>query len=894
VALAELTAPRDVSRYDPRRAGARCDLCPLAGSAYVPALEPKGKPRFVIVGEGPGRREEILRTPFVGITGAILNDELEAVRLARDEAFVTNAIMCRGETDQDNDRAAECCAPRLLKELAAIPEDVPILTLGKAATRAVLGVKSILLARGFVWTARDLTASITHAEGAVRKAQKGDKEDVVTETKLRLQIVKGRHALAGRTVLPMLHPTFAFIHNEVWAPIFTIDLDRAARWIRGELNHDMLADRIEQVKSVVELKKRKRVFLVTDNVEQIAQCSEILGPEVACDIETERRRPLTPLLARILCVQVSDGVRGIVIGPWDKRIHADALTRFLKGRTAIFHNGFCFDTPGLERDGVSFEGVNLEDTLTAHHTFASHYPQKLDHVVSTFLDSGPWKIRHGVRGAEEKGLAPQSLEDNDLYLYGGTDAHVTKLAWDALQVDLSTELTVYAHDKRRSVLYKSLQVVGYRVDRRRRRLLSKLLKRRSAALKGRMRLIAGRPAFEPSKLGDVRKVLFGVLRAPMLNPTKTGLAGTSNATLETLRTGGASTLKAGPADTAQTSGPIDSETKQTRVARFSEALLNWRVAAKIKSTYLDAVEVHPDDRAHYTFKPFGVISGRPASRILSAPRWSKALPDRVREIYTASVGCTLVYFDLSQAEMRLAAYLSGDENFIATCKGDVHTANALILFPDAKEMLTLDPKGECCPQHAPGGSARAACNCGKPYRDIAKNAGFAVSYLAEAKTVFAYLRAHGFPVEFQHVEDMLERLHATYVRYYEYVYENVAFVQKNGYLRTAIMGRIVWLGFHPEPAKVANTPIQSGIADIMDLRLLNTIVPQLPQGARMIMHHYDSATFDVPNKHVPRVKEIIEATWKEPVRLEESIVCRRACEFLLPTKVKEGHRWSDF
>lgn len=927
----EPTPPRDVSAYDPRKHGARCDICPCAGSAYVPFMPPEDKLRLVIVGEGPGRKELMERRPFVGVTGGMLNDDMREVGIDRRQAHVTNAALCLGDTDKENDRAAECCAPRLLKELSELPADVPVLTLGKSATRSTLGVKAIFLARGFVWTARDITDSLKAAQANFRKAEKKLTEAnegnrvtraaSVVETKLRVQTLTERAKLAGRTVLPMLHPTFAFIHNEAWAPIFRIDLERASRWVSGKLTGEMLQDRIVPVKSIAGLKRKKDSFLVTSSPDDINEAAKLLGKEIACDIETERATPLSPLLVKILTVQLSDGDRSIVIAPWDQRVHAKPLSDFLAGRTVVFHNGYNFDHLALERDGVDLSKSQIEDTLVAHHAFASHYPQKLDHVVATFLDSSPWKMRFGMRGGEEKGLAPQHVSPDDLNLYGAVDAVVTIKAWRLMQADLEPERKVYEHDKLLGTQGKNLQMVGFRVARKRRRFLSKALKNRSAALKGRMRTLSQRPFFAPTKLGEVRHILFKVLKAPMLNPTATGLASTSNATLEVIRTGGEGTMRAGPADTKQTSGPILTETRQTRAARFAEALLRWRVSMKIKSTYVDAVHVHADGRAHYNWRPYGTVSGRYSCRLQSCPRWSMAIEDRAREMYIASPDHYLFYFDLSQAEARFAANLSGDQNFIATCMGDVHSGNAKILFPDALEMLTRDPKGKDCPQHGDGGSGKSACNCGKPYRDIAKNAGFAVAYLAEAATVFAYLRAHGFPVEFDAVEDMLNALKASYKRYYEYVGENVRFCERNGYIRTALMGRVRWFGFHPKPQEIANFPIQSGIADVMNTRLLQLqtrLATEMP-GIKLVAQVHDAAIFDTPKRYIewvpdlgkdgkpkfdkdgkPKVKvsgpmnRAIEELWAEPVRLQPSVVCREAREFMLPAEVKVGKRWSDF
>jgi uracil-DNA glycosylase family 4 len=898
--------PRDVSDYSPRANGARCDICPLNGNLYVPfeGPAPGKKLRLIVAGESPGKKEEIIRRPFVGITGQMLDQEIEAVGLKRESMHVTNAALCAGFNDKDNERAAECCAPRLLKELAALPADVPILTMGKAASKSVLGVKSVLLARGFVWTARDLSTSIDTAEAAVRKAVRDSsksrearikKRSALIEAKLRLETLELRNKLAGRVVFPTLHPTFAFIHNETWAPIFRIDIDRCARFVKHEFRLEDLADRIERVKSLEEFAQRRRVFIVTDNKKEIAAAGKILADEVSIDIETEATNPLSPLLVKILCVQIADKDRSFVIGPWDARRHAKVLSRLLATKkTIVTHNGYNFDWICLQRKGedVVVDESKIEDTLVAHHSFASQYPQRLDHVVSTFLDAQPWKIKFGRRGGTEKGLPPQNMDPDELFHYGACDPHLTILAWHAMQADLEPERKVYEHDKQLGVQGKLLQTVGIAVDVDRKNFLSKALAKRAAYLKGHMRTLARRPNFAPSKLGEVRRVLFNTLKAPMLNPTATGLASTSNATLEVIRTGGAGSLRSGPADVKKTSGAIIHDTKQTKAGLFAEALLNWRVACKIKSTYLDAIVVHEDGRAHYNFRPYGTNSGRFASRIQSCPRWSKKLEDRVREIYTASPGHSILYFDLSQAEARAAANVSGDAVFIESCKSDVHTANAKILFPDAIEMLTRDPKGKYCPEHADGAKG-GTCNCGKPFRDIAKNAGFAVAYLAEAPTVFAYLRSHGFPVELESVEDMLGRLKIAYKRYYEYVAENVRFVEKNGYLRTAIMGRIRWFGFHPKPNDIANFPVQSLIADAMNLASLN-LQRILPKEVKLVNQVHDALLIDTPNEMIAHVKAEVEKQWATPVHLPQSIVCREARDVFLPCEVKVGDRWSVF
>ena len=280
--------------------------------------------------------------------------------------------------------------------------------------------------------------------------------------------------------------------------------------------------------------------------------------------------------------------------------------------------------------------------------------------------------------------------------------------------------------------------------------------------------------------------------------------------------------------------------------------------------------------------------------------------DRPREIYVAPEGKVLIYFDISQAEPRCAAYLSNDPVFINTCQTDVHTGNALVIFPFAKERLERDPKGKYCPRHSDAGKATAACDCGKDYRDMGKTAGLACCYGATADTVLARIRAGGGVAELADVEAMLGKLRENYKVYYKYWEDNVEFVKKNGYLRTAITGRVRWFGFFPKPEELANYPIQSFVADVMNLRLIE-LCKSLPASAKLVMQIHDAAIFEVDGdigknekgKVVPigadavKLWSDIQTMWNKPMPVPESIVCRKACEIPLPIDLKVGRRWSE-
>jgi len=379
--------------YDPVAAGARCNLCPLKGHIVVPPSPSPLPPKVVFVGEAPGRKEEIQGRPFVGMTGQFLRGLCREVDLSFSEAALTNSALCRSEIDRENDEASVCCAPRLLRELAEFDPKIPIVTLGKSSTLSVLGVRSIMHSRGFVWTAREIDPGPTWSKAKKAKLRGAPKW---RELWLKAQIAEGRSKLAGRVILPSVHPAFV-LRSDTWLPILKIDLDRISRWVRGELTRDMLLE--------------NGPYVVVTRRDDVRRELAKLGPDIDVDVETGAstdggKDGADPLRNRLLCVGVSDGDHTVVIWPWRKATHTPLLNRALKRAKSVgMHNGYNFDQIVLDRYDVPFEAIDdkLEDTLIAHHTFASHMPQRLSHVASVFVDAGPWKVtfKQGTGGDRE-------------------------------------------------------------------------------------------------------------------------------------------------------------------------------------------------------------------------------------------------------------------------------------------------------------------------------------------------------------------------------------------------------------------------------------------------------------------------------------------------------------
>lgn len=123
-------------------------------------------------------------------------------------------------------------------------------------------------------------------------------------------------------------------------------------------------------------------------------------------------------------------------------------------------------------------------------------------------------------------------------------------------------------------------------------------------------------------------------------------------------------------------------------------LFEYRELAKLLSTYIDAIPplLDNNDRLHSNFISSGTTTGRMASNnpnLQNIPIKSE-LGKAIRNAFVAEKGFKLCSFDYSQMELRIAAFLSGDEKLIDIFKKgeDVHTSVASFVFKVPQTEVT--------------------------------------------------------------------------------------------------------------------------------------------------------------------------------------------------------------
>jgi uracil-DNA glycosylase len=129
---------------------ADCRLCNLykTRSNAVPG-EGNCNAKIMFVGEAPGRKEDELGMPFVGMAGKILDQVLDKAGIDRSKVFITNVVKCRppGNRIPDEDETTACITNHLQRQISVIRPRI-ICVMGRTALESLLGMKSILANRG--------------------------------------------------------------------------------------------------------------------------------------------------------------------------------------------------------------------------------------------------------------------------------------------------------------------------------------------------------------------------------------------------------------------------------------------------------------------------------------------------------------------------------------------------------------------------------------------------------------------------------------------------------------------------------------------------------------------------------------------------------------------------
>ncbi len=96
--------------------------------------------RLMIIGEAPGRDEDLSGVPFVGPAGQLLDKMLAAIGLGEADVHITNTVYWRPPGNRTpSPQETQACRPFLDRQIELVEPQVIVL-MGGAAANTVLGV----------------------------------------------------------------------------------------------------------------------------------------------------------------------------------------------------------------------------------------------------------------------------------------------------------------------------------------------------------------------------------------------------------------------------------------------------------------------------------------------------------------------------------------------------------------------------------------------------------------------------------------------------------------------------------------------------------------------------------------------------------------------------------
>lgn len=123
----------------------------------------------VLLGQAPGRNEDIQRRPFIGVSGRLLDHMIQVAGLKRDRVYILSTVQFfPPENRAPTDEEIEWCRPFLMRQIKVIKPKIVVL-LGSVASKEMLGIANVMSEHGKVAEKDGIAYLVTiHPAAAIR------------------------------------------------------------------------------------------------------------------------------------------------------------------------------------------------------------------------------------------------------------------------------------------------------------------------------------------------------------------------------------------------------------------------------------------------------------------------------------------------------------------------------------------------------------------------------------------------------------------------------------------------------------------------------------------------------------------------------------------------------
>lgn len=552
--------------------------------------------------------------------------------------------------------------------------------------------------------------------------------------------------------------------------------------------------------------------LETDSTDEMR--AQILGVALS---DRPARAWYIPIRTTITKLTESGGETLFDEGPIEEKITSEGLARqdvlqrigpilVDPNVMKIAQNGK-FDGLILRRHGIDVTPLSF-DTMLAAYVLDSTESVGMDALSRRYLNYSPVPITDliGPKGKNQVSLVEIAVPE--VSSYACEDADITMRLKNVLSEKLDQESLRSVAETYEFPLVSALirmESAGVALDTDALAEISDQLAETMDALEKEIYLLAGHE-FTINSPKQLQVVLFDELGLPTKKKTKTGYS-TDQFVLE-----GLSVLHELP-----------------------QKILDFRGAAKLKSTYVDALPalINPQTgRVHTSYNQAVTSTGRLSSNnpnLQNIPIRSEVGREIRKAFIPGMENGALVAADYSQIELRIMAHICKDPAMIeAFSTGfDIHTATAMRVFDVAAEEVTPN------------------------MRRKAKEVNFGIMY-----GIGPFGLARRLKIENDEAKDLIGTYFENYPGVREYINGILQQLRDTGYVET-LSGRRRHYG-NPDQLQnprrgmveraAINMPIQGTAADIIKLAMINidreldTLFPE----AEMLLQVHDELIFEVP------------------------------------------------
>jgi DNA polymerase-1 len=493
-----------------------------------------------------------------------------------------------------------------------------------------------------------------------------------------------------------------------------------------------------------------------------------------------------------------------------------------------------YDIEILMNYNISVEGI-LFDTMIAHYLIQPDLSHNMNYLAEVYLNYKPISIEEliGKKGSGQINM--RDVEINLIKEYAAEDADVTWQLFPILKKELERMGLMPLAESIEMPLVKvlaELEYAGFKISVDNLKNYAAVLKEDIHNCELSIYEMAG-TTFNISSPRQLGEILFERMKI----------------------SDGAQKTK-----TKQYSTGEEILTKLVDKHPIISKILDYRAMQKLLNTYVEALPGLIDPRTskiHTSFEQAWVSTGRLSSKNPNLQN----IPiryERGREIRKAFIPGddqhVLLSADYSQIELRLMAHLSGDANMILAFRNqeDIHTATAAKIFKVEEKEVTSS------------------------MRSRAKTANFGIIY-----GISAFGLSQRLNISRGEAADLIKGYFESYPMVREYMENAILMAKDKGYVETLLGRRRFLPDIHSANAIVRgvaernaiNAPIQGSAADVIKQAMVN-IQKRLRKyrHSQMILQVHDELIFDVLDKELKEISEIVRHEMENALRLTVPLV----------------------